>query len=51
MYGQLGHGHQEKQSYPCLVQVLADKIVYLVECGTSHTVCHHLPNVTVHCSL
>lgn len=43
MYGQLGHGNQEKQATPTLVYALADKVVYLVGCGTSHTVRHSLP--------
>lgn len=38
MYGQLGHGDQDKRTIPCLVQALADKPVYLVSCGSSHTV-------------
>lgn len=37
MYGQLGHGDQEKQTTPKLVKTLSDKFVYLVECGNSHT--------------
>lgn len=43
MYGQLGHGNQEKQATPTLVYALTDKVVYLVGCGTSHTVRHFLP--------
>ena len=38
MYGQLGHGNQEKQTTPTLVYALNDKLVYLVGCGTAHTV-------------
>ena len=38
MYGQLGHGDQDKQTTPTIVQTLADKYVYLVACGNSHTV-------------
>lgn len=41
MYGQLGHGNQEKQLIPCKVDALAEKVVYLVSCGTSHTVSVH----------
>ena len=38
MYGQLGHGDHDKQTSPKLVSALADKLVYLVGCGNSHTV-------------
>ena len=38
MYGQLGHGDQDKKTTPTLVQALADKYIYLVACGNSHMV-------------
>lgn len=38
MYGQLGHGDQEKQICPKSVEALKDHIIYLVACGNSHTV-------------
>ena len=39
MYGQLGHGDQDRRTTPCIVDLLKDKVIYLVSCGSSHTVC------------
>lgn len=40
LYGQLGHGTQEKQSIPLKVSAIADKKVVKIACGIFHTVSH-----------
>ena len=45
MYGQLGHGDNEKQSIPKMVEALADATVYLLACGNFHTVSSNISSV------